>query len=161
VKFGDLFAVVRVLQMNGQRTGDALDRSFRSVHMDTLSAEKRTVDPPDALYEKESVFVNMRNHETEFVDMAGKNDVRFFVRIAQTREGVAVGVSSEFVAVGFDVIRPDALAAGLESGRRWCCDEILEKFERGFVHVRTMQTADRGGKTSTAENPWGTMPVPR
>jgi hypothetical protein len=27
--------------------------------------------------------------------------------------------------------------------------------------VRTMQTADRGGKTSTAENPWGTMPIPR
>ena len=93
--------------------------------------------------------------------MPGKNDVRFFVRIAQSREGVAVRVGSEFVAVRFDVIRPDALAAGFEAGRRRGGDEMLEKLERGFVHVRTMQTADRGGKTSTAEKPSGTMRVPR
>ena len=93
--------------------------------------------------------------------MSGEDDVRLLVWVAQTREGVAVGISAEFVAVRLDVIRPYALAAGFESGRRWRGDEIFEKLERGFVHVRTMQTEDRRGKTSTAKNPSGTMSIAR
>ena len=131
------------------------------MHVDALSAEKRAVDPADSLDKEESVFVDVRNHEAELVDVAGKDDVRFFVRLAQPREGVAISIRAEFVAVRLDVVRPDALAAGFESGGRRRGDEVFEELERSLFHGRTMLTADRRGKTSTAENPSGTMRPPR
>jgi hypothetical protein len=93
--------------------------------------------------------------------VSGENNVRLFVRSTETREGVAIGIGREFVAMRSDVFSPDALGAGFEAGGRRGSDEIFEKLERGFVHQRTMQTQDGGGKTSTAEKRSGTMRHPR
>ena len=124
-------------------------------------AERRTVDTADALDEKKSIVIDVRDHEAELVDVPGENNVRLFVCRAQTCEGIAIGIGREFVAMWFDVFGPDALGAGFESGGRRSSDEIFEKLERGFVHDRTMQTRDGGGKTSTAEKRSGTMRLPR
>lgn len=144
-------------QTDGERSGHTGDGALRTVDVNALSAEEGAVDAADALDKQEPVFVDVRDHEAKFVDVAGKDNVRLFVRIPQTSECVAVGIGGEFVAVRFYVVGEDALRAGFESGRRRRGDEIFEELERCFVHRRTMQTGSRGGKTSTGENPSGTM----
>jgi hypothetical protein len=129
--------------------------------MDTLSAEKRAVDATDALDKKKSIVIDVRDHEAQLVDVSGENNVQLFVRSAETREGIAIGIGRKFVAMRFHVFGPDALGAGFEAGGRRSDDEIFEKLERGFIHDRTMQTQDGGGKTSTAEKRSGTMRHPR
>ena len=146
--------------MDGQGAGHAGDGAFRTVDVDALAAEKGAVDAADALHEDKSVFIDVRHHEAEFVDVSGQHDVRAFAGRTEAGEGVAVGVGREFVAVRCDVISPDALGAGLEPGGRRRDDQVLEECERGLFHAITMQTRDGGGKTSTAEIPWGTIAFP-
>ena len=93
--------------------------------------------------------------------MPGEDNVRLLVRFPQTRETIAVSITPELIAMRFHIVGPDALGSGLEARGRRGVDQSLEKFERGFVHVRIMQTAGRGGKTSTAEKRSGTMRLPR
>ena len=160
MKFRHLFAILRLLQMNGQRSGHAGDGALRTVDVDALPAEKRAVDATDSLDEKKTIFIEVRDHEAQFVDVPGQHDVRSFALLAQPREGVAVGIGGEFVAVRFDVIRPHPLCTRLEAGGRRCDDELFEELERCFIHHDTMQTADSGGKTSTAKSASGRLSRP-
>ena len=160
VEVGNFFAVVRLLQMNGQRSGHPGDGALRTVDVDALPAEKRAVDAADSLDEKKTILIEVRDHEAQFIDVPGQHNVRSFALLAQPRESIAVSIGGQLVAVRFDVIRPHPLSPRLEPGGRRCDDELFEEFERCFVHHDTMQTVDSGGKASTTKSASGRLCCP-
>jgi hypothetical protein len=127
------------------------------MHSHALTAKERPVYASYALNEKEAVLVDMRNHETEFVDMPGKDDMRPMFRVAKAREGIAVGVTAELVAMRLNVFCPNALGIRFESGGRRRIDKVFQKLQLRFVHLFIMQINAVRGKTSTGKIPWVRM----
>jgi len=157
VELGHLFAVVRLLQVDGERASHPPNGALRPVHVDPLAAEECAVDAADALDKEKALLVDMGGHEAEFVDVAGQNDVRFMFRIPEAGERIAIGIGGEMVTVRFDVVGPDPLGPGLEPGGGRRGDEIFEELEGCLFHPGTMQSMKRRGKTSTPESPSGSI----
>ncbi len=131
VDVGDFFAVVWVLQVDGELAGDSRDGAILAVDGDALAADEGVVHAADAL-EVDVAFVgDVFDHEADFVSMATEEDAR---RAARVDDGVAVapGVAAGFIGECGHIIEPSALDGGFKA-RGGSSFEELEEEVGGFL----------------------------
>ena len=116
MKFGDLLAIVRLLHVNRKMPGHTRNGAGKAVHDYTSAAKHGPINPSNSLEIQKPILADMRNHQTEFVRVASKKDLRRSFRIEHCEDipvRVALDLLRELPGVG----RPDALAANFEARR--------------------------------------------
>jgi hypothetical protein len=155
----DVFGLVVVTEVNRGLTDDARHWAVIGVNRDMLAARDGFVRAADGSQPDESIPVDVPNHEPDFVGVAGERHRRRVGRALVDRDRIAVVVGSYVVGEFRDVVGPDALAAGFESGWTRGFEQRVEKRALIPVHVRCSRPAlmnypdGAGGQAQTNKTP--------
>ena len=132
VEIGHLLAVVGLLQVDGQQTGDPGNGTVLTVHGDALTAHQGVVDASDPLDREIPLVGDVGDHEAELVHVPADEHTRVALTLGwiERREGVAVGIGLHGIGKARDIVDPDLLTTGLKAGGGGGVEERLEELVR-------------------------------